>query len=1411
MLGETVKELKVSLGHGLKDFGLRPVVLKNLDMSVNLAGPTLKEWGIDQLHSQNALKVKDRLIPLHSDHLQSSQVEKVSTVLLLPHRVTVPPHSIMHVSIPVPGESEAGIVLGNESLVHNKSILPWVAALVDAPDSSGTIRVGLCNEGDEKVRLKSGTRYGEFIKICRPDALPSNPWKLAPLGVHTEPPKKKLTVRQKLDNIIEQLKHQKKSEPECEKPRPTSEKDKKQWIIETFKLTDSEVVQTSGLQQEIVNLLLQYWDTISVGGEYGNTRLMEHEIHTADTVPIKCRNRPINPSLEDNLRKQIKDWLNRGVIEESYSPWSFPLVAAPKRNGKIRWCVDYRRLNEVTIKDTYPLPLIEDNLARLSGSTVFSCLDGAGAFHVISIRQQDRPKTAFSTPFGLFQFRKMPFGLTNGPASYSRLVQLALKDLPTTLAIPYLDDVIVHSADARRHLEDVRQVLEAHRKAGLKLQPEKCSLFQNSVEYLGHLVSKDGLSTVPEYVSIVQAWPPPTTRSEIRIFLGKTGYYRRFIKNYAVIAAPLFEKVGKTTAEEEREVFELTEPMQAAFEQLKARLLEAPILAFPQFRSPEPFILDTDWSLENNAVGGVLSQLQDGKERVIQYGGKKLSAAQQKYSATKGELTAFLYFARLWSYYLKHRQFILRTDHEPLKHLRKMEPPDLHTGRMLDVLASYDFVVKYRPGPKHGNADALSRAPHLGREPPSPVDVATDDDLTLQALNSLRAALQLPTAAAFSREDLLEKQKEDEVLGPLRKFVQQQKQPASLEQHSLPPDLRTYLGMWNTLYLDDDGLLRTRFHPGQATPKGIVCLPSDLMRTVVETAHRQGGHCGTASTANRILEFAFAPRLKAEVADLLKECQQCQQKKRKGPDQRHTLVSQLEGYPFQRLSIDFVGPLPRTTRGNKYILTVRDTFTKWAEAFPSTSASAAVAINRLTTHIFPRFGIPEVVHTDQGTHFTAKLFADSLRGMGIKVTVTPAYNPKSNPVERLHRDLGPMLRALTAESGQSWEDLLPQAMFAVNTSVSSVTGFTPFRLLFGRDPSTPLHLLFGDPQEAAPLTSAAQYVQALKQRYDHSYSFVRKNLSAAVHRRRRQYHRDARTFFTGQKVWLYCPAADASHSKKMSIHWTGPWSIQEVVSPVLYRIKGDATWTHKGQPFVVSIDRLHPYYANSDGADPVVPPGPEHDVLMSSDVFAEHIDDDSSDDDSASLPSAGSSPPPSGQSSPASARSAFNTPPSSTTSRAASRSRSRSRAGSPHQETPARGDTAKSPRGEDRPPPLHRKGRRQLSRSPARTPPEETEAAPPSARTVRARARRVAQEMMAESRRREEEVDDTLRRVAERLTLEGAAHRLAKTEETQKSEEAGLRRSTRVPKKTIAEGYLTWEEVDRRRKERERKKKEDKK
>jgi hypothetical protein len=273
-------------------------------------------------------------------------------------------------------------------------------------------------------------------------------------------------------------------------------------MLENFKLSTSPVLNTPQKVDRAVEFLDGYWDLYSIDGSFGKTNLIEHRIYTEDVPPIKTRHRSINPGLEKNLREQLDKWIEHDVIEPSSCPWSFAMVAAPKKGGAIRWCIDYRLLNKVTLNDSISLPGKEDNLARLSGSSLFSRVDGAGTYHCVGVHKDDRPKTAFSTPFGLWQFKRLPFRLCNAPATYTRLVHMVLEGISYDEALPYLDDTCIHSKDLEGHYGAMRKVFDAYRRAGLKIQPSKCHLFQAEIKYLGHFISKDGVSPVPKYVQM---------------------------------------------------------------------------------------------------------------------------------------------------------------------------------------------------------------------------------------------------------------------------------------------------------------------------------------------------------------------------------------------------------------------------------------------------------------------------------------------------------------------------------------------------------------------------------------------------------------------------------------------------------------------------------------------------------------------------------------------------------------------------------------------------------------------------------------------------------------------------------------------------------------------------------------------
>ena len=453
VLGEVAKPLHIQLGGLESKFKFQPVVIKNLAMDINICGPFLRQHSIDQIHSQNALRIQGQLVQLHSVPQTTPVIpEATHSCAYLTTDVVVPPYSVMHVPLRIAQIEQKlmpagdGILsMGEDPFGSNKRakkrLVGWNEALVTVGEG-GTVRAGIMNISGDEVAMSAGTRYGDFIRTCSQDESEHMPWRICLVGAgggHTD---KGPTLRQKLADAIAKAR-EKQKEPEGEEKEKEREAQllknvsgRKKWIEQKFKLKEAPALRNQSEREAVVNLLLRYFDVISVNGEYGQTDLMEHEIHTEKVPPIKCKHRPINPALEPNLKEQMDKWTKHDVIEQSCSPWSFPLVAAPKKNGTIRWCVDYRRLNDVTIKDTFPLPNIEDNLVRLADSRVFSCVDGSGAFHVIKIRKEDRPKTAFSTPWGTFHYKRMPFGLTNGPASYSRLVQLVLHGIPQEAAIP---------------------------------------------------------------------------------------------------------------------------------------------------------------------------------------------------------------------------------------------------------------------------------------------------------------------------------------------------------------------------------------------------------------------------------------------------------------------------------------------------------------------------------------------------------------------------------------------------------------------------------------------------------------------------------------------------------------------------------------------------------------------------------------------------------------------------------------------------------------------------------------------------------------------------------------------------------------------------------------------------------------
>lgn len=467
------------------------------------------------------------------------------------------------------------------------------------------------------------------------------------------------------------------------------------------------------VQAQKLRALLKKWQHVFAAHDedYGCTRVVEHNIPMGDAGPSRERYRPIPPTLYTEVRTLLQGMLSQGIVRESSSPWVAPIVLVQKKTGAWRFCVDYRKLNQVTKKDAFPLPRIEDSLARLTQSAWYSTLDLASGYWQVQVAEADREKTAFTTPFGfgLFKWDRMPFGLCNAPATFQRLMQRCLGGQLMESVLVYLDDVIVYFPDFESHLQHLEKVFRAMEKYGLKLQPDKCHLLRREVKFLGHVVSAAGVSVDPEKVSAVREWGAPKTVRQLRSFLGFVGYYRRFIKNFSKIAKPLNQLLAGIGRPQGRgsPAIEWSPDCEAAFQMLKQELLQAPILAYADFT--EPFILYKDAS--NLGLGAVLAQRQDGAERVIAYASRSLHPAERNdanYSSFKLELLVLKWaLSEKFNDYLWGAKVTVVTDNNPLVHLQTAKLGAVEQ-RWVAQLANFDYQLQYRPGREHTNADVLS-------------------------------------------------------------------------------------------------------------------------------------------------------------------------------------------------------------------------------------------------------------------------------------------------------------------------------------------------------------------------------------------------------------------------------------------------------------------------------------------------------------------------------------------------------------------------------------------------------------------------------------------------------------------------------------------------------------------------------
>jgi len=942
----------------------------------------------------------------------------------------------------------------------------------------------------------------------------------------------------------------------------------------------------------------------------GDTDWVKMEIETGDAKPISSPPYHASPAGRKIIDDTIAELLSEGVIEESDSPWASPVILV-RQKGKDRLCIDYRKINDVTKADQYPIPRIDDILSQFAGKSYFTTFDANKGFNQIAVAEQDREKTAFRTHRGLHQYRRMPFGLKNRPSVFQRFTDKVLGRYKWKFALVYIDDIIVYSSNFEEHLHDVQLVLKAIAASGLTLSPKKSHIAYKSIDALGHRISDLGIGTSEGTVRAVNAFPRPHNIKTLQHFLGLTVYYRRHIKDFAKLAAPLYACLKKDAK------WDWDSECEGAFIRLKQKLTSAPILAHPNYE--QPFILHSDAS--TYGLGAVLSQINDKKEEhPILYISRSLSPAEANYSATELECLGIVWAVQKLHPYLDGSQFTLITDHSALQWLFEFKGTNRRLLRWAMELQPHreTMTIRYRAGKVHSNADALSRAPlpetHVA-------EVEADDDWVLLDDKDKFEETVLSTICEHTDEYHYceDDHYVDGFIDPTNHHADCNLDPScfsittpqcnAISTITIPESFlnlvktgyksdehfkKILLGMeinapeYKRFELTTDGIILYT-HPGEENRR--MCIPNSPPSLRVDLLHDHhdalcAGHLGTAKTSNNITQGYYWHGMAKDVKEYVRSCSSCQRNKPSqiGPS---GLLQPLDIPPsrWHTVTMDFAGPLPISGEGNwDMIFIVVDKLTRVTHLIPAKSTDTApITAKRFFNGIVRLHGLPSVIVSDRDSKFTSLFWTSLFDQFGVKLAMSSAFHPQTDgQTEKLVGTTKQMLSHFVSNKQNNWSDHLPVLEFAYNNSLHPSTGLTPFELDLGRHPATP-HTILG-----TAINGTTRRIQAADEFVQTQQASLIQAQDTIQHAQQQQalYHNCGRTdrggFKVGDLVMLstqYVRPAflRTKGSRKLRAKFIGPFSITKRVSSTAYEL--DLPSNLKVHP-VINLQYLKEYHSN---------------------------------------------------------------------------------------------------------------------------------------------------------------------------------------------------------------------------------------
>lgn len=866
------------------------------------------------------------------------------------------------------------------------------------------------------------------------------------------------------------------------------------------------------------DVLLDAADVFSLSdSDLGHTTLVQHKIETVDGHPAKQVPRRIPFSQRDKVAELIDDMTKKGVIQPSISAWASPIVLVPKRDGSIRFCVDYRKLNAVTKRDVYPLPRIDDILDTLGKGRYFTTLDLTSGFWQIEMDPATRDKSAFVTHRGLHEFVRMPFGLCNAPATFQRLMQVVLAGIEWKFCFVYIDDILVCSETFDEHLEHLGIVLERLRRANLTLKPKKCQFLQKVVSYLGHIISQDGVSPDSEKIAKVRDFPVPADTTSVRQFLGLASYYRRFVPAFASIASPLHQLLKKDAN------FEWSAECQSSFLKLRDLLTTAPILAYPRFGAGEEFVLETDASLEG--LGAVLGQVQeDGHVHPIAYASRSLQLHEKNYCITELETLGLVWAVKHFRAYLLGHHTTVLTDHSACTSLLNAAKPSAKLARWAMIVQEFDLVIKHQSDKSNANADTLSRNPV-----PS-----GDSHASVLAVQSLDTAIELQHA------QLVEKQTDDPELSVILKCIREGVVP---EDQTLARRLAAESLQYDII----DGILH---HENPAKPgEWRIVIPTALRQELLQEMHggKFSGHFASRKTYCTMRKRFWWKGMCGDVERFCKSCIECVSRKGCGRAVCPPLKSIPTGGPFSMVGVDVL-QLPLTESGNKYVVVFADYLTKWVEAFAVPDQSATAIAKLLVEEVFCRHGAPEQLLSNRGANFLSELVLEICELLRIKKVNTSGYHPQTNGmVEKFNSTLIGMVSKVAATSGRDWDEHLPFLLFAYRAAMHDSTKESPFFLLYGRDPRIPSESVLNQ-QVSKYVVDNQDYRHDLVDSFNTAWTLAREHIKGAQERQKCSYDKKAKEhqFKPGDRVMIHMPGTVSGKAWKLARPYHGPYRVISV-------------------------------------------------------------------------------------------------------------------------------------------------------------------------------------------------------------------------------------------------------------------------